>query len=1094
MLFRKALGILALMLIGLIGVAHKANAQAASPLVMVIPTARSAAFEYRLDLVPGKPWSVTDTSLWVDKNHRATLEWRQPGETVWKQAMDFVRVTSRSDLNPQYFPMSDPRLATMLFGLQEGKTYEYRVTVFAPGYPADPVTGTFTTLTTDVPAGSGKTVTLDPPAGDYYTQLKAALGDPESVNAGATILFKGNVDSTGKPVPTLIRKQIAAIYDPVTSQGVFKPFSWSGTPTAWLTMGVAPGHDVTFDGSDPTYDVKGAGLWEPVPNGTTLTDFTGASISIPSSAHIYRTKNPVVYDRPVQCMYYETERGASAWRLLWFSAIPTTFTSSNGALAPGLRGRWLDPNGGGDTYQNSNGISDLLKAAQSQSGAFCHHTDGRLYVYLQGGKDPETVYIKIPFLNSPLDIQPIMPTSTVHNVKVVGLKIQYFRGPWFGVNVQYEPKNEQGGISIGNADGVVFQDCVLKGVGSGFCQRCAASFFRRNLVIKRCTVTQRGIAPEYDSAKNTWVGPKWGYVKLSLQEGIAISLCGRGMSILDSTIEGWNDAVTPGGGNDYPVSDYSGNQAAYCEGMEVDNCTFRDIVDDCFEPTDYNVCVAATNNTMRRSYKGCSIPRAQGGPLYFIRNRWLGQGEYVAFADRQAPTKLGHPSVPDTAYKFIANNTFVNNYVPQTGVSGTQTLVGLSGSGNSYNLSAINNYVACDGDAVDWPYGALGYDHIFDYNVYIERHAGQQPSQYSASWGGSWATHGVPLLQGDDPYAQNGNAFRYYKSFQSWQMGRNDHGIGTNMPGYTGAIPGSIVETTTVGCNYYATNFPAQKVRWMHDSHGHAYDNQAYDLVGYPTGAGAPVNGMDLYESFDFHPKTGGYALSAGTPIPNITFNCGPAWAADEEGSKPTAGAYPGTSGASKPHLPPTVTVTAGVPGYPNEVVNVPLTYSASEGAIATVTVGVTAPDGTVISSDLANKTGTSATVVFTPPTVGSYTIVATVVDDRGASASAQGIVAVTPKQLPGGSITVSITPSKTDGRPGEPIAYTVLITNPTSRKMTGVFLKQYFPQHVTLNTASAMLDGKPIGIAAGNGFFSVYLLTMLPNTQHKLTFSAVIN
>lgn len=1082
------------MLTAVLGVAQGARADGAQPLVAVIPTARSAAFEYRLDLVPGNPWSASDLSLWVDKNHRAALEWRALGDTTWKQAMDFVRVTSRSDLNPLYYPVSDPRLATMLFGLQEGKTYEYRVTVYAPGYPTTPVTGKFTTLTTDVPAGSGKTVLLPPNGGDYYTQLKAALGDPETVNPGATVLFQGNVDKTGAPIPTLIRKQIAAVYDSVTSQGTFKPFSWSGTPTAWLTVGVAPGHDVTFDGSDPTFDVKGAGIWEAVPNGTTLTDFTGASVTIPSSAHIYRTKAPVVYDRPVQSMYYETERGASAWRLLWFSAIPTTFTSTNGALAPGLRARWLDPNGGGDTYQNSNGISDLLKAAQSQSGAFCHHTDGRLYVYLQNGKDPETVYIKIPSLNSPIDIQPVMPTSTVHNVKFVGLKFQYFRGPWFGVNVQYEPKNEQGGISIGNADSIVFQDCVLKGVGSAFCQRCAASFFRRNLVIKHCSISQRGLAPEYDAAKNTWVGPKWGYIKLSLQEGIAISLCARGFSILDSTIEGWNDAVTPGGGNDYPVADYSGNQVGYCEGMEVDNCTFKDIVDDCFEPTDYNVCVAATNNTMRRSYKGCSIPRAQGGPLYFIRNRWLGQGEFVAFADRQAATKLGHPSVPDCAYKFLANNTIVNNYVQQTGIAGTQTLVGLSGSGNSYNLSAINNYVACDGDAIDWPYGALGYDQIFDYNVYIERHAGQQPSQYASSWAGSWGTHGIPLMQGDDPYALNGNAFRYYKSFQSWQLGRNDHGAGSNMPGYTGSVPASIVETTTSGCNYYNTNFPAQKVRWMHDSHGHAYDNQAYDLVGYPTGAGAPVNGMDIYETFDFHPKTGGWALAAGTPIPNITFNCGPGWAADEESGAPTVGAYPGTSGTVKPHLPPTVSIGPGVTGAPLDTIRVPLTFAASEGAITSTTVGVTAPDGTVLATDLTDKTTTAATLVFTPSIVGTHTIVATVVDDRGASASAQGTVEVSPKQLPGGSVTVSMTPSRSEARPGEPIVYTVIITNPTNRKMAGVFLKQDLPQHVTVNVASAMLDGKPTNIALGSGYFRFFLGTMAPKTSHTLTFTAVVD
>jgi uncharacterized repeat protein (TIGR01451 family) len=1031
----------------------------------------------------------------VDKNHRAALQWRQLGDTTWKQAMDFVRVTSRSDLNPQYYPISDPRLATMLFGLREGKTYEYRVTVYAPGYPTDSVTGQFTTLTSDVPGGSGKTVVLSSTGDDYYTQLKAALGNPETVNPGVNIQFAGNVDSTGKPVPTLVRRQIASVYDPVTSEGVFKPFSWSGTPAAWLTLGVAPGHDVTFDGSDPAFDVKGAGLWEPVPDGTTLTDFKGAPVVIPASAHIYRTKAPVVYNRPVQSLYYETERGGSAWRLLWFTAIPAGTASTNQALPDGLRARWIDPSAGDSGgYLMSNGISDLLTAAQCNSGAFCHHTDGRLYVYLQGGKDPETVYVKIPYLNSPLDIGPIMPTSTVHNVKVVGLKFQYFRGPWSGVSLQYEPKNDEGGISLGNGDGIVFQDCVLKGVGSAFCQRCSSSDFRRNVVIKHCTITQRGLAPEYDADKNTWIGPKWNYVKLSVQEEIAISFCGRGLSVLDSTIEGWNDGVTPGGGNDYPVADYSGNQTAYCEGMEVDNCTFRNIVDDCFEPTDFNVCVAATNNTLRRSYKGCSIPRAQGGPIYFLRNKWLGQGEFVAFADRQAPTKFGHPSVPDTAFKLLANNTFVNNYVQQTGVSGTQTLVGISGSGNSYNISAINNYVACDGDAIDWAYGSLGYDHIFDYNVYIERHPGQQPAQYSPSWAGSWGTHGIPMTQGDDPYAQNGNGFRYYKSFQSWQTGHNDHGIGANMPGYTGAVPGSIVETTTGGCNYYNTNYPAQPVRWMHDSHGHNYDNQAYDLVGFPTGAGAPVNGMDVSETFDFHPKTGGWALGAGTPIPNVTFNCGPGWAADEEGSTPTVGAYPGTAGTAAPHTPPTVSIAAGVTGAPLDSISVPLTYGASEGAVASVTVGVTGPDGTVLPSTATNKTDTAATVVFTPTIVGMYTIVATVVDDRGASASAEGSVTVGPKQLPGGSITVSMTPSKTDARPGEPIVYTVVITNPTGRKMAGVFLKQDIPPHVTVNVASAMYDGKPTNIALGTGYFRYYLGTMMPNTQHTLTFTAIID
>jgi hypothetical protein len=172
----KSLGIAGALLIAVAACAPHGYAQATPSLVTVIPLARSAAFEYRMDLVPNTPWTKSDTGLWVDKTHRATLEWRFKGDTTWKKATDFVRVTSRPDLPAAYYPISDPRLATMLFGLQEGKSYDYRVTVFAPGYPTEPVTGTFTTLTANVPTGSGSTIVIPANTPDIYAAIKTALG------------------------------------------------------------------------------------------------------------------------------------------------------------------------------------------------------------------------------------------------------------------------------------------------------------------------------------------------------------------------------------------------------------------------------------------------------------------------------------------------------------------------------------------------------------------------------------------------------------------------------------------------------------------------------------------------------------------------------------------------------------------------------------------------------------------------------------------------------------------------------------------------------------------------------------------------------
>ena len=173
--------------------------------------------------------------------------------------------------------------------------------------------------------------------------------------------------------------------------------------------------------------------------------------------------------------------------------------------------------------------------------------------------------------------------------------------------------------------------------------------------------------------------------------------------------------------------------------------------------------------------------------------------------------------------------------------------------------------------------------------------------------------------------------------------------------------------------------------------------------------------------------------------------------------------------------------------------VSVPITYAASEGAITSVVAGVTAPGEASAVSTLTGKTATGAAVTFTPITVGTYNVMATVMDDRGSTTSAQTTVAISPSQLPGGSLTVSMTPSKQNPKPGEPVIYTVIVSNPTDRIMKDIVLKQAVPPQVILNAASAMLDGKAATITAGSGYFTLPLGDMAPKAQHTITVTTVL-
>ncbi|HEY3267262.1 MAG TPA: hypothetical protein VGM37_10075 [Armatimonadota bacterium] len=1007
-------------LIAVLAVAVLAAAplRAQTPPVVVVPLARSCAFQLRLDQIAPTLYDAKVHGPLMDPAHRAALQWRKLGDATWKKGQDFVRVQADRWSNQ----VPEPRMATMIFGLKEDETYEYRVSFQGAGLPTEAYTGKFTTRGVNVPHGDAPTLRITTATANPSTAIKAVLSTT-AANKNAVIQLDPNKDGAGKPVRTIFRTPLTSFYDVGTL-----PFSYSGAADGWLTLQGAPGADIVLDGSDPEYDVVGKGMWIPC---------TDSALGITASHRIYRTKaqffdpaNPnkpfkpgdALRPRPMQ-MYFEKESGGDAWRLL--DLLPGTIYGPDGKYT-------------------STGLASLRdRAVESPSVAsFTADSSGYVYVRLNNGIDPNTVAMKIAVYMACLDI------SHASYVRVENIKFQYFRG-WM--------ITAHGGIHLDNVEHLIIENCGFKGLGYSIGNRVAAHTPRRDIVIKNCTFTERGNYPEWNAASGTWDGPVWDKVKGGKEDQHPIYMVANQLSVLDCYFQGSFNGITSEIAPQFADStDFSYPTNAHAECWEIDNNRFFGISDDCVEVETYAVCIAATRNTIERSYKGWSVAPLIGGPQYFLRNTFIGRGEYGDLSYKQAMTKFGNDDPSDTGYKLCANNTDINVNDSPTG----PPLVGLSCSGATYNTYVYNNYVACDAYPVDWGDGALGYPHVFNGNRYVAkrraaRFPGYGPSDCIAVAARVWR-------QGET------RGVRVSHSWEDWQQGK-DVREGVSYPGYQ-ASPSDMTA--------YIHSLHSDTLPWMHDPDSR-YSDGLHSLVD-------PYHG-------DFRPKPDSDAIGAGVPLANITYDCGPGWTAYEEAGRPTAGALTtGVPVTPRPNQAPSVNVAAGTAGYTGAALSVVVSYSDVDGSVAALTASVKDATGAAVASTLTNPGAGAATVAFTPSKPGVYSISATATDDKGAAASAIGTATVADAPVLSGNVTVTMTASG-NAKPGEVVTYTIVCINSSNRVATGATLTQSIPAEMVVNAGAARMDGAAVSASLSAGKISVALGDMAPGSMHTITVPAYV-
>jgi len=1062
--------------------------------VSVYPMARSAGFEFRLDKIAPSLYSASNPGPWMETGRRAMLEWRPAGSDGWKKAQDFVRVQV-DRFHPNTTP--DPRMATMLVGLKEGARYEYRVSFAGTGYPDKVFSGAFTTLTSAVPAGQGDvipiTVSEKSTSAEIMKALQAALSDDPAKNGGKVVEIRS---AAGPGVPTVVRAALASAY-------AAGDWHWSGTSGQWLTLRMAKGHEVVFDGSDPAYDVTGKGMW-------TLVNDPALGLGPEDAVYVSKTSMP----RPT-AVFYERAAGQPGYRLLditereqWIDNIAGVGSSgiqpSRGAsivsaqrtegsnvvalrvdklpyLNPGdkftVTGLPYAPWNGVQTvtastrndkdgvyevrFQSSDdssarsvtggSITPLTPAStiklRAAAGGECTvwvpdgpgAETGRLYIHLRNDNDPNAFRIKIPVQASALDI------TSAHNLVVSGLNLQYFGTAASG---------GFGGVGLITVSDLVFQDNTLTGLNGYIGNRSSYNSVKERIVIKGNAMRERGLGADPAGG----AAPYWGWLKMSRQEGAGILLNGRSISLLDNHVEGMFNGVTYIG---QASSDYEGTQTNYPEGYEIVGNDFVGIGDDAVEPEQWSVNYLVAENTFRGCYKGVSLAPLIGGPVYVLRNRWLGRGEYDGSGDWQSFLKMGNDDPGDTAYKLVANNSVVNVNANPAG----EPLPGLMDSGAVYNHFYYNNYIASDGFSIAYGYGSLGFPHLFDYNRYVQG----RPRDARLSSPGSFGFGKLAWLQGDQG---DGSDHRRFVTFQDWQTGKASQNA--NMPGYTGTVPQAPVFATTRG-SAIATS---QEVVWLHDPHS-TFQEGAHELAD-------PVNG-------DFRPRSNAPVGGAGMRLANITFDCGPDWGRYEEAGNPTIGAFPGGMQVKPGNRSPAVSALDSVLGSVNRVVQVTVGYSDPDGDAVRVVCSVTDTAGVEVPSSVQDPGNGIATITFTPSAEGSYKVVSLVTDANGGSASATTTVRVLPEIPLGQDVLVQASVSRTDAKPGEPIVYTVVCTNPTDKAVIDARLRLPVPKGMQFYTASAMLDGKPVTATVTDGILQVGLGTVPAGVQQTLTVTALI-
>ncbi len=781
--------------------------------VVVRPLARGAAFTFDLDDLG--LYSTTSYGPWIQPGE-ARLEWSTDG-VDWKRGPDFVRVQSdRVDSSEVPGALPDPRMAAMLFGLSEGVTYHYQVTLSGGSYPdVIPTTGTFTSLTSNPPIGATKTVVTVSESTDSAT-LQAAVA--AAFTGGASHVEIQSASGPG--VATKVRATLGVL-------------TQIGTAGAWKRLSVHPDHDVVFDGSTPAYDVIGGGMW---------SAYTDATKGVDAAKGWYRSATTMTrpwavrYQKPGEStgiLALDVTRGES-WDTGTSAGLETAVGGAITSCAvdisanstrlyvylnhwPGLTlGDYVTISGTTDarahgTFKVVNGTKNgfpdgpnvlqlelpaplasdlnatggtmapvgycstiLNRAALDGAAWVWDSATGYLYLRLHGGVDPNTVQVKIPALTELLDIH------DSQYLQVDGLTVQFYGG-WGG------------GIGLLSVDDIVLKNNFFTGTGMIAGAQSNVASRKNRVVIQGNTLIERGLGADLDAGITR---PQWSWTKASAQEQIAIDLKGVSVSILDNTIQGPVNGISAGGSMDRTKDQTVYN--TYPEAHEYDNNTFIGIPDDAIEPEQWGVNHSYTRNTFIRCYKGVSTAPVIGGPFYILRNKWLGTGEYPT--DKQAFLKMGRNDPGDSGYKLVAHNSVVNINADTGGVA----LAGFANTGSNFNSFFFNNYLAVDNTPIDFNYGGLGYPHEFDYNRYrVARWDSFNVDRYK-----SFALHLASTRQGEASSGRSTN--KNYAGFVEWQNGVPGF-LGTPMPG-ADSDPATIPQTPVTG-----TLGGVYAYHWLHD-------------------------------------------------------------------------------------------------------------------------------------------------------------------------------------------------------------------------------------------------------------------------------------
>jgi hypothetical protein len=507
-------------------------------------------------------------------------------------------------------------------------------------------------------------------------------------------------------------------------------------------------------------------------------------------------------------------------------------------------------------------------------------TQGYVYLRLHGAVDPNTVHIKIPTPGACFEF------IGVDHAMADGLVWRYFGNSTAPVSAA----TYCGGITLNNASDIVIKNCSLSNTSGYVLSVDGDSTAKNRIVIADNTFRDRGLGA--DDYADPVPPPKWGILKQSVYENLAISFFGSGISISNNEIggefNGWS--VIGHAPTSYPAGFMAANEtnATTIEGMEIIGNTFRGIGDDACEPEQWMEGLTIADNLIHHCYKGISMAPVSGGLIMVVRNRWLGRGEYVDQSDQQNFLKAGNDDPGDTGRKIVAYNTAVN-IGTDTGKKG---LFGFMNSGAGFNLKVLANIMYCDELCV-FGYGAFSYPRIFDYNRYKATRL-SDTTGYDGALVAGFAIYKKDLARGE-PFTGSQNY--QFLTFTDWQTG-NANGT-QDLPGAVGTVHTSPVIALTPGASNGGTVYPPTEAYWLNDPHG-SYEAGGHELVD-------PDN-------LDFRPIAGNSEIEgAGVVLANITYDNGPYWTRYNEGS-PTLGAEP--LGAPAPSdttdpTPGTVTVSA---------------------------------------------------------------------------------------------------------------------------------------------------------------------------------------